>query len=377
MKRNLLILMLMGPATLLAQKGNFTLKGKIGSLESPARIYLGYKTSGGSFLDSANLINGEFEIKGAIAEPVLSTLVLSYTGNSGWGRTSESMAVYLEPGSINLISPDSLSHAIVSGSKINDDLKALKDALKESDQKMERVTSSLNNLPADKKKDKAFMATFMSGYIKEQNIVIDEQNQVRMDFIKNHPGSLVSLDAIRTIDKFRPVYATLASLFNALSASVKNSSEGRAFAYKLERMKVMEPGEMALPFTQNDPEGRPISLSSFKGQYVLVDFWASWCSACRLENPNVVKSYNKYHDKGFEILSVSLDKAKDPWVKAIQKDGMPWKHVSDLKGWKNEVSMMYDIQAVPQNILIDKTGRIIGKNLKGEKLEEKLAEIFK
>lgn len=377
MKRNVLILMLIFPVTLLAQKGSFTLTGKIGILNAPARIYLGYKNANGSFIDSANINNGQFEFKGSIEEPVQSTLVLSYTGAGPRSRPSEFRAVYLEQGTISIISADSLSHAVITGSKINADYKKLKDALKESDGKMEVITSSLNALPADKKKDKEFMGAFMKDYIQQQKVIIDLQNGVRADFIKNNPNSLVSLDALTTIERYRPEYTTLAPLFNSLSAGVKSSSEGRAIAYKLDKMKVMEVGVMALPFTQNDPDGKPISLSSFKGKYVLVDFWASWCYACRLENPNVVKAYNKYHDKGLEILSVSLDKNKEAWLNAIKKDGMPWNHVSDLKFWKNEVAVMYDIKAVPQNMLLDKTGKIIGKNLKGEDLNAKLGEIFK
>jgi peroxiredoxin len=377
MKKHLLILLMISPVTLLAQKGNYTLKGKIGSLDSPAKIYLGYKNANGDFMDSSNIIKGQFEFKGAIEEPVRSTLVLSYTGVGVWNKSSESLAVYLEQGTISLSSTDSLRNAVITGSTINADYKKLKDALKESDGKMDVVTSSLRDVPADKKKDKEFMGVFMKDYIQQQHVIIDEQNGVRSNFIKNNPTSLVSLDALETIGKFRPEYTILAPLYNSLSAGVKSSHEGRAIGNKLDRMKVMEPGVMALPFTQNDPEGNPISLSSFKGKYVLVDFWASWCYACRLENPNVVKAYNKYHEKGLEILSVSLDKNKEAWLNAIKKDGMPWNHVSDLKYWKNEVAVMYDIQAVPQNMLLDKTGKIIGKNLKGEDLNAKLAGIFK
>ena len=377
MKKSLLVLMLFTPVYLLAQKGNFTLAGKIGALDSPAKIYIGYKNATGSYMDSANIKNGQFEIKGSIVDPVQSTIVLSYSGDGPWNKTSESISVYLEPGTVYVNSPDSLSHALVTGSKTNSDNKKLRDALKESDGKMSVVTSSYNTLPADKKKDKAYMAEFMKGYIQQQRVIIASQNQIRTDFIKKNPNSLVSLDALNVIDRLSPDYTVVAPLFNSLSASVKNSGDGRAFAYKLDRRKVMEVGAMALPFTQNDPDGKPISLSDFKGKYVLVDFWASWCYACRLENPNVVKAYNIYHEKGLEVLSVSLDKTKEAWLKAIKKDGMPWNHVSDLKYWKNEVAVMYDIKAVPQNMLLDKTGRIIGKNLKGEQLVAKLAEIFK
>jgi peroxiredoxin len=377
MKQNFLILMLICPVALLAQKGSYTLKGKIGSVDAPARIYMGYKNSSGAFLDSSTIKNGQFEFKGTIEEPIRSTLVLSYTGAGTWHGPTETMSVFLEQGTIYITSPDSLSKAVITGSKINADYKRLQDALKETDAKMDAVTSSLKTIPADKKKDKEFMGGFMKDYIQRQHAIIDEQNGIRSNFIKNNPNSLVSLDALKAIDRFRPEYTTLAPLYNSLSATVKNTGDGRAFGNKLNKMKVMEVGSMAIPFTQNDPEGNPISLSSFKGKYVLVDFWASWCHACRLENPNVVKAYNMYHDKGLEILSVSLDKTKEAWLGAIKKDGMPWNHVSDLKFWKNEVAVMYDVQSVPQNMLLDKTGKIIAKNLRGESLTTTLAGIFK
>jgi peroxiredoxin len=135
---------------------------------------------------------------------------------------------------------------------------------------------------------------------------------------------------------------------------------------------------MAMDFTQNDTLGNPVSLSSFKGKYVLIDFWASWCGPCRQENPNVVKAFNNYKDKGFTVLGVSLDQpnAKDKWMKAIHDDNLTWTQVSDLKFWGNAVAVQYGIQAIPQNFLIDPQGKIIGKNLRGEALNKKLETLF-
>jgi thiol-disulfide isomerase/thioredoxin len=132
-------------------------------------------------------------------------------------------------------------------------------------------------------------------------------------------------------------------------------------------------------FTQTDPDGKPVKLSDFRGKYLLLDFWASWCGPCRAENPNVVKAYNQYKDKNFTILSVSLDKedAREAWLAAIKKDGMPWNHVSDLKYWKNEASVLYTIQAIPDNFLLSPEGKIIARGLRGEALAAKLAELLK
>lgn len=136
------------------------------------------------------------------------------------------------------------------------------------------------------------------------------------------------------------------------------------------------PGAVAPDFTQNTPEGEPLSLSSLRGKVVLVDFWASWCGPCRKENPNVVKVYEKYKDKGFDILGVSLDKDKKRWLNAIDKDGLPWHHVSDLRGWSNSVAQTYSVRSIPHTVLLDREGRIIARNLRGAQLEQQLAKIF-
>lgn len=147
-------------------------------------------------------------------------------------------------------------------------------------------------------------------------------------------------------------------------------------AKEVKKLAAFSVGGEAPDFTMNDEEGNPKKLSDFRGQIVLVDFWASWCGPCRKENPNVVKMYNKYKEKGFEILSVSLDKDKNRWLNAIEKDKLTWSHVSDLKGWKNEAALLYGVRSIPETILLDSEGKIIARKLRGPMLEQKLAEIF-
>ena len=136
-------------------------------------------------------------------------------------------------------------------------------------------------------------------------------------------------------------------------------------------------GSVAPDIALNDTTGKAVALSSLRGNYVLVDFWASWCGPCRAENPNVVRMYNKFKDKGFTIYSVSLDRTKGEWERAIRNDNLPWTHVSDLKFWQSTAAQQYGVQAIPATFLLDKDGKIIAKNLRGDALEAKLDEVLK
>jgi peroxiredoxin len=164
--------------------------------------------------------------------------------------------------------------------------------------------------------------------------------------------------------------------YNSLAENVRTSNIGKSLAEQIAQSKIGAIGTEAMDFTQNDPEGKPISLSSFRGKYVLIDFWASWCKPCRVENPNVVKAYNKFSSKNFTVFGVSLDREKEPWIKAIEKDGLVWPQVSDLQFWQNSAAVLYRVQGIPQNFLIDPNGKIVAKNLRGEELEAKLCELL-
>ena len=141
-------------------------------------------------------------------------------------------------------------------------------------------------------------------------------------------------------------------------------------------MKKLAIGEIAPDIRLPNPDGEMVSLSSLRGNYVLVDFWAKWCRPCRMENPNVVRMYNKFNDRGFEVFGVSLDRNRQDWLQAIEQDGLNWTQVSDLKYWQSDAAKLYNISAIPFALLLDPEGRIIGKNLRGKQLENKLEEIF-
>jgi len=168
----------------------------------------------------------------------------------------------------------------------------------------------------------------------------------------------------------------LEELLAAMDTSLNGSQYVLALKKRIEILKRVEIGQMAPDFTLNDTTGAPVALSSLKGRVLLVDFWASWCSPCRAENPNVVKAYQAYHKKGFDVLGCSFDQNREKWLKALRNDKLTWTHVSDLKGWGNAAGKLYGINSIPANVLLDKDQKIIGRNLRGADLMKKLEEIF-
>ncbi|KAA9325205.1 TlpA disulfide reductase family protein [Adhaeribacter soli] len=196
-------------------------------------------------------------------------------------------------------------------------------------------------------------------------------------FIRKNPNSIMSVYSTLTLINPEDEYAFADSMLTVYKKSQPESKYTKALNERLSKLGSVTVGSMAPEITLPTPDGGTMSLSSLRGKYVLIDFWASWCGPCRRENPNVVKMYNKYKDKGFEIFGVSFDQSKDKWVKAIADDKLTWPHVSDLKGWESSAARLYNITAIPHTILIDKEGKIIAKNLRGAALEAKLAEVLK
>ncbi|WP_232373022.1 TlpA disulfide reductase family protein [Pinibacter aurantiacus] len=371
MRKILLTALAAAPALFSQAQKAVTLNGELKNIDNRIeKVFISYRSGSENIKDTAAVIDGKYKFNLKLQEPTIALLSPGY--KSGNIAAEKMKAVFLDMANMNMVQTDSFSNAQMTGSKANDEFKKLNDLRK-------AVSGERNRLMQQ-----------YAGFAKEQNKEGMKAVETRIDsideavrkqtgaYVSNNPSSPIAVFALQQYAGYSVDVSEVEPLFNKLPQSAKATPSGKEMAKTIEIAKKTGIGQVAIDFTQNDTLGKPISLSSFRGKYVLLDFWASWCGPCRAENPNVVKAYNAYKSKGFDILSVSLDKesAKERWLKAIHDDNLTWTHVSDLQYWNNAVAKMYGIQSIPQNFLIDPKGKIIGKNLRGEDLEKKLGEIF-
>lgn len=366
MKKVLLLLLL--PVSAMAQKG-YTVSGSITGLTTPAKAYLNYGRGAEAFHDSTEIKNGKFQFKGNVKTPVQVFLTVKRTNETAVPNKSDYCVFFLENSTISVTAADSIKYAVIKGSVAEQENREIEAAIR----RQTDVIIKLNNEFRGKAKDEAYKKASDS-----VTYLVAKNREVRRAFVESHLNSFMGLYHFHyyVLDsKLDPVKEE--PLFGRFSKDLQTSELGQQALEKINVAKRRQTGIAATDFTQNDLNDKPFTLSSLRGKYVLVDFWASWCAPCRAENPNLVKAYQQLKGKNFEVVGVSLDQGKQAWAAAVEKDNLPWIHVCDMKGWKNDVATMYGISSVPQNLLINPQGVIIAKNLRGEDLTEKLMALIK
>lgn len=379
MKLRYLFFAILAPVVTFAQQSNFSITGKLGTLDKPAKIYIDYSDANGQGKeDSATVVNGVFTLRGSVSGYTNARMSLDHEGKgkpfSIYSPGADVIYFYFGPEKINITSKDSLSTATFTGSKIYDEHAAYNKTIGGSIMELTAMyQKDYAEASPEDKRDPEFMAAINA----RQTELRKQRGLKQIAFVKANPNSFFALAALSEVAGTYADMTTAKTLLDGLSKDLRKKDMAKELEQRIAAERLTAIGKPAPAFTQDDVNGKPLSLADLKGKVVLLDFWASWCSPCRAENPNMLKQYKIYKDKGFEILSVSLDSKKNDWIKAIEEDGLPWLHVSDLKGWNNAAGRLYGVRGVPACYLIDRDGKIIADNVRGEKLNEKLAEIFK
>jgi peroxiredoxin len=366
-------------------KYNFTIHGSFKNMEPPAKVYLIYASFLNQPTDSAAVTGGKYEFTGFTESPTGADI--SLTAKPDLAHPQNRVSIILDKGELDIESSGLVSQIEVtgSGSKATDEFNGILDKNRAEIRKLNIAMQSDSF-----KNDAAFKKAVSSRF----NYIIGSSLSNLISYARNNPQASISpyltyllmsshylTHAMSdTLVNNVPNFNQPTKLNRAIAAirSTQTAQDSLASAKNKALDDLIPIGSTAPDFTQYDKNGKPVSLSSFKGKYILVDFWASWCAPCRAENPNVVKAYNTYKSKPFTIIGVSLDgkNTRAAWLAAIKNDGLTWTEISDLSGWSNAAAKLYGVHAIPQNFLIDPNGKIIGKNLRGDELNKKLASLF-
>lgn len=329
------------------------IKGSVASGHPATRALIGYEDKNKYVTDTADIKDGNFAFRSSAQRPALAQITLLVPPPPGERRRRsqeggddgepKNMALFYLEGSIQVDFDVNGAAKVTGGGK-------------------------------EQEAHDAFVAFGKENEKKGANALSFEK--MVAEYIKKYPDAYMSLDLMEMFagaiqpDVFEPMYSSL-------SPRLKSSEKAKAWKKSLEIAKQFDVGKKSIDFTLNDVDGKPVSLSSFKGKYLLLDFWASWCGPCRAGHPELIKIYDQFKGDKFEILAVSLDSRKSDWIKAIEEDKLPWGLVIDQPGTKQEVAKMYHITQIPQSLLVDPNGIIVGRNLTGKSLEKKLSELLK
>lgn len=356
--KKILPFLLLFPFAASAQTG-FTIFGKVDGWRDSSTVQL-RSTQDNNVIASGTVNKGAFALAGQVTEPALYVLAIG---------DAAPQHVYMENTQIKVSGTKAdVANLRFEGSKSHEDFVEFRNTFSPLMAQLNDLATQLNTTQDPTRKAQLF---------RMYDSVKNTTNKTVGTFIAAHRSSYVSPFLLYVTAQVADDAVVMDQRFQLLDASIRNSQIGKNLAEYITFNKIGSVGSDAMDFSQPDPEGKPLALSSLRGKYVLLDFWASWCKPCRLENPTVVKAYKKFSKKNFTVYSVSLDKEKEAWLKAIKVDNLEWTaHASDLLFWNNAAAQMYHVQGIPQNFLIDPNGKIIGKNLRGEELEAKLCQVL-
>ncbi|MEZ4810847.1 MAG: TlpA disulfide reductase family protein [Allomuricauda sp.] len=339
-----------------------------GELENGTKVYLKTTDSLNQLvdIDTSAVENGAFSFEGVQAEPKVHYLfVESARGN---------VPFILENGDIEIsFQKDSMNYAKLKGTEQND---LFMNFLKESRTFSERAASMQNDMrAAAQRRDTATVTALREEFIEFQ----EQAKNFNVTFVEENPNSLISVLILGNLMVTKAIpQDKVEELYEALSPEMKATESGKKVKEQLDKITSTDVGVVAPEFSAPTPEGTVLALSDVKSKskLTLVDFWAAWCRPCRAENPNIVSVYNKYHEKGFDVIGVSLDTRAEDWKGAIATDGLAWNHISNLMRFQDPIAQLYNINAIPAAFLLDENGVIVAKDLRGSELEQKVAELL-